>query len=168
MGNPLSFLKFLPDAIASQNAFEEEKRAQLDNMMEYGRSASMEKANAVSTRVSGGAAAGRRRMEGSALLGQQKLAYAMGGIDSSSGTAAQTIKSSELFSDLDAITLQNNAIRSAMGHEESARKYNDKADRIKAKYSDGSFMDGPANRAQAGRIFGMFVDSALSSFSGGK
>lgn len=121
--NPLAGLSAIMEQFAMADAHQKEKDAYLANMAELDRSAQLSESNAVATMQRGAAAAGRQRMAGSALAGQQKLAYAMGNIDSGSGTAAQTIGSSATFSELDATTLHNNAVREAFGHQESARKY---------------------------------------------
>lgn len=121
--NMLGGISAILQAFASVDAFEKTKRTELDNAGELMRSSRMEEANAVAVRQRGAMEAGRKRMEGSQLAGQQKLAYALGNLDSGSGTAAQTMSSSAVFNELDAATLQNNAIRQAFGHEESARRY---------------------------------------------
>jgi hypothetical protein len=72
---------------------------------------------ATDARVRGARDAGLLRMRGSRLEGQQRLAYAMGNVDANSGTAAQTISSSRLYSELDADTARNNARREALGHD---------------------------------------------------
>lgn len=129
---------------------DEERRVNKANEDALGQSAAMEDANAVAVRQRGGIAAGRRRMAASALGGTQKVAYAMGSIDANSGTAAAMSTSSAIFAELDAQTLQNNAVREAFGHEESARRYRAEALKLKdyaakegerrTQYAAGQFL----------------------------
>lgn len=121
--NPLGGISAIMDAFAMSDAYDKTKATALDNAVELTRASRMEQADAVAIRQQGAAAAGRQRQAGTQLQGQQKIAYAMGDIDSSSGTAAQTINSSAIFNELDAKTLESNAVRAAFGHEESARRY---------------------------------------------
>lgn len=123
MSNPLAGLNAIFDMFAATQAEGARKSAAIQNMNELHRSSELEAANAVAVRVRGAMAAGRKRMEGSAIAGQQQLAYAVGNVASNSGTAAQTIASSKVWSELDATTLRNNAVREAFGHEESSRRY---------------------------------------------
>lgn len=132
--NPLQGLSAIFEAFASADAFTKQREAQLANATEFTRSASMEEANATAARQRGAQAAGRKRMEASDLVGQQKIAYAMGGVASGSGTAAQTIGSSRAWSELDAESLRNNAVREAFGHEESARRFRMQSKKITDYY----------------------------------
>lgn len=128
--NYLAGLSAIMDQFAMADAHQKEKDAYLLNMGELRRSAQLSEADATATMQRGTAEAGKQRMAGTNLEGQQKLAYAMGGIDASSGTAEQTQRSSAVFNELDAQTLHNNAVREAFGHQESARKYAAAAKRI--------------------------------------
>lgn len=83
---------------------------------EWERAMRSEKAQAVDVLTRGATAAGQSRMRTTTTLGQQRLAYASGGIDSSSGTAAQTADSTRIYGELDAATTMNNARREALGH----------------------------------------------------
>lgn len=132
--NPLAGISAIIQAFADVDAFTKQRETSLGNMAELERSATMERANATAVLERGAMAAGRQRMAGTQLAGQQRLAYAMGGIDSASGTAAQTMRSSAAFSELDAETLRNNAIREAFGHQESARRYAASAKKIRDYY----------------------------------
>lgn len=157
--NPLGGLSAIMDAFSSVAAFEAKKKTALENMVELTRSSRHEEANAVATLQRGAAAVGTKRSEGSALLGQQRIAYAMGNIDSTSGTAAQTQRSSQVFNELDATTLQNNAVREAFGHQESARRYAAAAKKINDYYN----APDSAGMAPADAEFGMqLASSALS------
>jgi hypothetical protein len=60
---------------------------------------------------------GQLRMRASQLEGSQRIGFAMGNVDATSGTAAGTISSSRLFSEVDAETARNNARREALGHK---------------------------------------------------
>jgi len=147
------------DFAANAMARDEERRVNAENAAALNRSAAMEDQNAAMARIRGGTAAGRRRMAASALGGTQKVAYAMGSIDANSGTAAATSSSSAIFAELDAQTLQNNAVREAFGHEESARKYRADSQKLKdyasreserrGLYAAGEFLKMGTNVASA-------------------
>lgn len=158
--NPLAGLSAIMEQFAMADAHQKEKDAYLANMAELDRSAKLSESNAVATLQRGGMAAGRQRMAGSALAGQQKLAYAMGNIDAGSGTAAQTQASSAIFSELDAETLQNNAVREAFGHQESARRYAAQAKKIRDYVLN---PDSPGFSKFDTEYFAKSASSALSS-----
>jgi len=61
------------------------------------------------------AAIGRRRAQGSLLGARQRLALSNSGIDAEVGTAADVQASNEVLTELDAMTLKNNAAREAWG-----------------------------------------------------
>jgi hypothetical protein len=132
--NPLAGLDMIFQMFAKADAFTKTRETALENATEFDRSASMSEENAVASRQRGSVAAGRARAQGSAIEGQQRLAYAVGSIDSSSGTAAQTMNASGIYAELDAQTLRNNAVREAFGHEESARRYRNESRKIRDHY----------------------------------
>jgi hypothetical protein len=68
---------------------------------------------------------GQLRARGTAVEGQQRLAYAVGNIDATSGTAAQTQASSRIFTELDVNTTRNNARAAALGHDAVLDRYDD-------------------------------------------
>jgi len=61
-----------------------------------------------------------RRLQASQLEGQQHLAYASSGISASSKSAQATIISSQIMSELDVLTIENNAAREALGFRQQA------------------------------------------------
>lgn len=65
----------------------------------------------------GGVVAGAARTAGSQLEGRQKVAYTAGGVDASVGTAADVRAETVSRSELDALTLENNAAREAWGYK---------------------------------------------------
>lgn len=71
----------------------------------------------------GSMAAAQLRMRGNQLAGQQKAAYAASGVDSSSGSAADTLASTRAMAELDAQTAKNNAAREALGYKQRAFQY---------------------------------------------
>ena len=161
--NPLGGLSAILQAFAQVDAFTKTREAELANMAELQRSAGLEEQNATAALQRGAMAAGRQRMAGSALLGQQRLAYAMGSVDSTSGTAAQTQRSSAIFNELDAQTLQNNAVREAFGHKESARRYAAASKKIRDYYlAPGSAFGSPADTELGLKL----ASSALMSAAG--
>lgn len=92
---------------------------------EWNRAMRSEQSQEVDALSRGATAAGQHRMRTSAILGQQRLANAMGGIDSTSGTAAQTADSTRIYGELDAATSMNNARREALGHTRAITSLNE-------------------------------------------
>jgi len=167
--NPLAGISAILEAFAASDAFTKEREAQLSNMAELERSANLERANATAVLQRGAMAAGRQRMAGTQLAGQQRLAYAMGGVDSTSGTAAQTMRSSAAFNELDAQTLQNNAVREAFGHQESARRYAAASKKIRDYYlAPDSALGSPADTEFGLKLASSALMSAASFGLGGK
>ncbi len=167
--NPLAGLSAIFDAFSATQAEIARKEAARENMIELDRSADMEAVNAVAARQRGAAAAGRKRMEGSAIAGQQRLAYAMGNVASGSGTAAQTQASSAIWSELDATTLRNNAVREAFGHEESARRYATASKKIlDREYAPDKAGMSPADAEFNFKLASSALMSAASFGMGGK
>lgn len=93
-----------------------DKQALQDNLVALSRARLLSQLQERDAQNAGAAAAGRIRMGASQLAGQQRLAFAVGNIDSTSGTAANVMASSRLFAELDAETAVNNARREALGH----------------------------------------------------
>lgn len=167
--NPLGGLSAILQAFGQADAFTKEREAALDNMAELERSARMEEANATAVMQRGALAAGRQRMAGSDLAGQQRIAYAMGSIDSTSGTAAATMRSTAAFSELDAETLRNNAIREAFGHKESARRYAAESKRIRDRYlAPDSALGSPADTEFGFKLASSALMGAASFGMGGQ
>lgn len=166
--NPLGGLSAIIGAFAEADAFTKRRDAELQNMAELERSAAMEEQNATAVLQRGAMAVGAQRQAGTALGGQQRLAYAMGSIDSTSGTAAQTQRSSAIFNELDAQTLQNNAVREAFGHKESARRYAAASKKIRDYYlAPGSAFGSPADTEFGLKLASSALMSAASFGMGG-
>ncbi|MFT3708040.1 MAG: hypothetical protein QM817_10325 [Archangium sp.] len=118
----------------------------------------------------GAVEAGAIRMAGTQLEGQQRLAYAVGNVDASSGTAAQTIDSSRLYSELDAQTSSNNAVRAAMGFKEAA-SVRDDALAFQAREEMRGYRGRGAKRAAANfgagtAVVGSVFDMATGGMGG--
>lgn len=167
--NPLGGLSAIFEMFAATQAETARKEAALTNMNELQKSSEKEAANAVAARQRGATAAGRKRMEGSAIAGQQRLAYAMGNVASGSGTAAQTQASSAVWNELDATTLRNNAVREAFGHEESARRYAVASKKIlDRELAPDSAFGSPADTEFGFKLASSALMSAASFGMGGK
>lgn len=67
--------------------------------------------------------AGRARMEGSRVIGEQKALFGASGIDPSVGSPLALMADSRLMSELDAATIQNNAAREAWGLRTQAAQF---------------------------------------------
>ena len=68
----------------------------------------------------GSVSAGRVRSQGKQLAGSQRAAFAGSGVDVGSQTVQAVTAQSELFSGLDAITVESNAFREAFGFRSEA------------------------------------------------
>jgi len=135
-------------------------QADADNLRELYRSAQLEDAAAADTLRQGALLAGLKRMQGSKLVAKQRLAYGASGVDAGVGTPAGVMAETSAIAELDAQTLQNNAVREAWGHTEIGRKY-----RVQAK----QLSDTAASRT-LGTFLGMggTLASTAGSLLGGK
>lgn len=82
----------------------------------------------------GSIAAGRARMQGSALVAKQRVAFANSGVNPYSGTAANTAASSYVFNEFDALTIENNAAREALGYKRTANRYDEQRKQLIQQY----------------------------------
>jgi hypothetical protein len=71
----------------------------------------------------GNQAAGQAIRGGRLLAGSQRAAYAAQGLDASVGSPAQVIANDRQLSELDALTIRNNALREAWGYRTEAASY---------------------------------------------
>lgn len=142
----LALLNFAGSAAQSwgqqQAAFQQ---AQFDRLQ-----ARMADMAAGDARQRGAQEAGRVRMQGSRIVGEQKAAMGASGVDPSTGSPLALMADTRLISELDAATLQNNAAREAWGYSVQAESL-----RLRAKQAEqaGSF-------AAAGTILGGLGRSA--------
>ena len=113
IGGLLKFGVKMAQWAADDAAFQEQSAIQ---SQEWNRARIAAEAQAADALTRGASQAGRVRLQAGQLEGQQRVAYALSGVDASSGSAASTINSSRLFSELDAATVQNNAAREALGY----------------------------------------------------
>lgn len=93
--------------------------------------------------------AGNSRLKYAALKGSQRARLAANGVDVNSGSASNILQDTQYFSDVDAATTQDNAIRQAWGFE--VQKTNDLA--------NGELLQGRANaevpwKAAVGSLLG--------------
>lgn len=100
---------------------------------------------------------GRARMAGSQAISGQKVAFAANGVDSTSGTPLALMADSRMMSELDAITLRNNAAREARGLQTQAYGLERQA---KAAHRAG-------NWALGGSIIGGLASSAGQAYNSG-
>lgn len=117
MGNPIeSIIGAIVKGAQTVAETEADNAAMAIQSREWNRAMASEKERAVDSLTRGATAAGQQRMRTTSVLGEQRLSYAMGNIDSTSGTAAQTADSTRIYGELDAATTMNNARREALGH----------------------------------------------------
>lgn len=105
-------------------ANEQETQAKEKEAIENAR---MAQRAAVDALQRGAREAGQSRIETSRLVAQERVAYANSGVDASSGTAAAVQVDTRVLGELDAKTLQNNAMREAWGFRTYGIKYRDQA-----------------------------------------
>lgn len=96
-----------------------DKAAREANLGQIARSKALNAALEVDSLRRGADQAGLSRMQATRVQGAQKVAYAAGNIDSSSGTAAQLADSTGIYAELDAQTTMNNARREALGYRKA-------------------------------------------------
>lgn len=97
------------------------QQARLQNIRELSLQQMQDDFNVGDAYRRGALAAGQQRMRGSALLAKQRMAYANSGVNAYSGTPADVAAGSVLFNELDALTIENNAAREALGHKQTSR-----------------------------------------------
>lgn len=105
-------------------AEEEEARAKRVENIENRRLAESAAADAMER---GALESGRARLHGGKLLAAQKAAYAASGVVATSGTAAAVQADTAAMTELDARTLENNAMREAWGFRRFGVKYQQQA-----------------------------------------
>ena len=66
-------------------------------------------------------------MAGTQLAARQHLAYANSGVDATVGTPAQVQSQTAAMSELDALTVENNALREAWGYKRFGLKFEQQA-----------------------------------------
>ena len=111
-----------------------DREALSDNLAEIYRAKAYARLQEVDALQQGASQAGRVQLQAGQLEGQQRVAYALSGVDASSGSAAATINSSRLFSELDAATARNNAMRAAMGHRRAQDLLDMKAGQLRRDF----------------------------------
>lgn len=129
-------LTIIPNLITKSLAHEADRAAADLNVREYRRSEAAEEANAQAALARGNRDAATILARGSAVEGAQLSALAAGGVDSSSGTAADLLASTRLIADLDATTTRNNARAAAFGSRQVARKYRLDRERLASRWED--------------------------------
>lgn len=87
----------------------------------------------------GDKAAGQVRAQGRRVKGAQRAAFAAQGIDPNTGTAMELQDETDLFSELDAVTVKSNAFREAFGYKVDALSSRGRGQRAEsaAKFSSG-------------------------------
>lgn len=138
---------------AQQKAYEQNTGALLKLRLQ-------EQADAVDSQRRGSILAGQQRMRGSALVAKQRVAYANSGVDATVGTPTDTAASSLAFNEFDALTIENNAAREALGHTRTAQNIETKRAQLKAQ-SDAA--DVALGIKFAGRV-AQFAGGAQSDF----
>jgi hypothetical protein len=87
----------------------------------------------------GALAAGNVRMQGSQLLGKQQTAYAASGVDSTTGSPLQHMMDTRVMTELDARTVENNALREAFGFKTQALEGDAQQKMLQQKQKNDAF-----------------------------
>ena len=162
-------LTAVPQAFTMTAAHEAEREAAKFNSLELRNSARLEESNAAASLRQGALQSGLYRTRGSMLQGTQRVALATSGVDAGSGTAADVLASTDIFSELDASTARNNAFRAAMGQKTVAARYRAEQGRIDARWGwdgSGNFFS-PADAEFTAKLGTYALGSALSVGMGG-
>lgn len=115
---------------------------------------------AVSAIERGNREAGLTRIQGTKLIGAQKLAYANSGIDASVGTPVDVMADTRLFSEIDAKTIETNARLEAWGFRSKASQFKTMAENVKRK-------NDYAMAARTVNLVGSLASGGLTSILGG-
>lgn len=148
-------------------AHEEKRRVALLEMSELDRAAKVADTNARLSLEQGALAAGWKRIEGTRMAQQQRLAFATAGIDPNSGTAAQLEQSTAAMAEQDAVALRNNAVRAAFGHQEVARKARLEVSELDRKWRSGGVTGGTEDDAAWLDLIGSAFGGAMSATANG-
>ena len=116
-------------------------------------SAAMERLKAKDVRERGAQAEGLSRMKGSEALAKSETEVAASPIEMS-GSPMKALADTRMMSELDALTIRNNAAREAWGHEVQAVQYDQAA---KAKKKQGQLAGIGSFLGVAGSIGGAYL-----------
>jgi hypothetical protein len=97
----------------------------------------------------GNARAGRTRMAGSELIGENKARLGGSGVDLQSGSPLAALADSRMLNELDAQAVKSNAAMEAFGHRSQGRMLLQQASDIQYMTSVGSFLGGASQIAGA-------------------
>lgn len=86
--------------------------------------------------IRGSQEAARTRMAATQMMGRQKVAFGASGVDATVGTAAQVQAGTRMMSELDALTLENNAVREAWGYRSQAEHFGRQAKLDELRYQN--------------------------------
>lgn len=149
----LGGLSLLGGLIGSMAESDDARRQGREEAAALAENARMARFAAMDARDRGMADAGRARMAGSQVIGEQKAAIGASGVDPSSGSALALMADSRMMSELDAKTLEVNAAREAWGLNKQADAYDAQSRRARKRGSNaaaGALLGGLAGGAAAG------------------
>lgn len=141
----LSLFGGLVGSIASAGDAERQGR---EDAQAFERNARLARLAAMDAESRGAQEAGRARMKGTQVIGEQKVAFAASGVDVSSGSPLALMADSRMMSELDAQTLKNNAAREAWGLRMEADDLDKQAKRSRQRGRNsayGALFGGIAN-----------------------
>lgn len=115
--NPLQMLGGFITGVFNMYAMGEEYNLKMDESLENEKTARRAASDAI---LRGRYQGFSRRLQGSQLEGQQRLAYANSGVSLSSASAQATMATSQIMTEMDVLTIENNAAREALGFRKQA------------------------------------------------
>ncbi len=111
--------------------------------------------------------AGVVRMKGTQLIGENKAALGMSGVDMQSGSPLKALADSRMMNELDAQAVKSGADQEKWASSAQAVQYWNQALQIQTAASQGGFLSGAAQIAGAG-FSGMTAPAAAPAASGGE
>ncbi|HXF44858.1 MAG TPA: hypothetical protein VNK91_01950 [Burkholderiaceae bacterium] len=110
-------------AFSGISQYQAQRRAGRMNQQLAEYNAELAEADALEATRRGGEGAARAQSQARRMIGTQRARLAAQGIDIESGSAADIQADTVAISEMDALTLQNNAVREALGYRTRARGY---------------------------------------------
>lgn len=126
-------IELLTGLVGTGLSMDSARRESAVNAAELERSANLEVLKGLDALKQGQVAVGRQKVKTGVYRASQAVGYAAAGVDSSVGTPADVGAFTERIGELDAATLENNAVRAAFGFRESARGMRRQADNVRAQ-----------------------------------
>lgn len=123
--------------VAEHQAAEAENEAFRLSQQELLRSARLADANAMDAVRRGGLLAAQARRRGVQLQAAQRVGFGASGLEAGEGTPAALAARTAAAAELEAATIENDAVRTAFGMRETARQYRSRLEQLSAQKAAG-------------------------------